>query len=179
MARTAWEERAALEETAAAETGRARDAALRHEAGKAKRQDAHDRLVRAHQEGKDGREIERAKKAIREADQDLEFMAAEAEGLANRAAVAKQAVASFDVTDNGRLLDELRPKAEEVTERLASLFASIPEVADEYNAIVAAASRLVSVAGKSPVEEGPDGHGLDQLLHIIKHPPLPAHAKTV
>lgn len=169
MARkTAWEERAELQEKAAAEAGRARDAQLRHHAGQAKRKDAHDRLVKAHEKDEDSREIERAKKAIRQADEDLEFLAAEAQGLANRAAAAKQQVANFDVTDNGRLLDELRPGAVEVRDRLVAAFASIPEIAAEYDRYVSQASALVSASGKSPREEGPDGHGLDTLLHAMK-----------
>ncbi|MBN1527577.1 MAG: hypothetical protein JW895_00840 [Thermoleophilaceae bacterium] len=165
--KTAWEERATLEEKAVADAGRARDAALRLEAGRAKAKDAHDRLVAAHRDGNDSREIERAKQAIRKTGEDLQFLKAEAQGLAQRAA-AKQQIANFDVTDNSRLLDELRPGATEVRDRLAAAFAALPEIAAEYDRYVTKASALVSAAGKSPREEGPDGHGLDQLLQAIR-----------
>jgi hypothetical protein len=166
--KTAHAQLAELREQAAAEAGRARDAGLRLQAAQAKRAEAHAELVRAHDEGADAKTVEKAKRAIRQADEDQEFLAAEVEGLANRAKRAQQAITNFEVTENERLLAELEPEAIKVRDDLAAAFGQIPEALAAYNAVVEPATRLVSVTGKSPQQEGPHGHGLDQLAHTIK-----------
>ncbi|MBN1608667.1 MAG: hypothetical protein JW940_18710 [Polyangiaceae bacterium] len=184
--KTAYEELSELRQQVSVENGRARDAQLRLQAGKAKRQDAHDRLVAAHRDNKPAGEVDKAKKAIQNADTDLEFLAAEAQGLADRAAGALQAVKNFEVSANARLLDELAPKAEQVTADLNAWIDRGREIEAAYNEVVSEASRLVSASGRNPRQEGPYGHGLDSHLHGLRQQvanrpiplPMPDFART-
>jgi len=123
--------------------------------------------VAAHRDGDDSREIERAKTAIRKADEDLEFLAAETQGLAERAAVALQAVKNFEISDNERLMDELAPKAAEARDAVNAWIEQGRQVFADYDAVMTEASRLVSAVGKSPRQEGPRGHGLEQHIHAL------------